>query len=242
MSIAFVKLPTTLTSASFDALDAELAAAIAVPEAHAIALIGAGDGAYCRGMDLASVVVCGGDLPGAIARFAAVLSRIGLSTKPVIAMVDGDATGGGLGLAAACDVVLATFRSRFALPEALFGLVPGVVMPVLLERMPTQKARLLAITGASRSASWALAQGLVDEVVDPDELGTATQRWARELGRAVPSRIRAVRSWAREVLRLGHEAALTRGADLSSELAGDAEVRERVRAFVEEGRVPWLTP
>ena len=101
--------------------------------------------------------------------FARLVQAIRTIGKPVVAVVAGIALGGGVGIAAAADVVIASTRAAFGLPEALFGLVPGVVMPILLERMTPQKARWLALTGHTRSASEAQQLGLVDLVVSDDD-------------------------------------------------------------------------
>ena len=78
--------------------------------------------------------------------------------------MEGAARGGGVGLAAACDVVVASEDSSFALPELLFGLLPAVALPFLLDRISIQAIRLWALTGHSRSAAEAMADGLVDQI------------------------------------------------------------------------------
>src|SRR5438477_5999325 len=88
--------------------------------------------------------------------------------KVTLAVVDEQALGGGVGLAAVCDYVLATERATFGLPELLLGLVPATIFPILLERMPPQRARRLALLGHTQNAAQASASGLVDEVVASD--------------------------------------------------------------------------
>ena len=133
---------------------------------------------------------------------------------PAVAYVDGEARGGGVGLAAACDLVLATPRATFALPEALFGLVPGAIRPILEERMAPQKVRRLALLAGSIGAEEALALGLVDRIVaDESEAAGPMRALARaERGAALqiahdPGLERAVRAGARRTLqRLHHPA------------------------------------
>ena len=86
-------------------------------------------------MDLSAAA--DGDITAAMDAFASALTAI--RRAPTVAFVDGDAHGGGCGLAAACDLVAATPKASFALPELLLGLVPGAILPALLDRMPAQK-------------------------------------------------------------------------------------------------------
>jgi enoyl-CoA hydratase/carnithine racemase len=138
-----------------------------------------------------------------------------------------------------CDVVLATPRSTFALPEALLGLLPAIVMPVLLERMTPQKARVFALLGASRDAAWASRYGLVDEVVDADDLERRAARVARELGRVGPRAVGELRGLVAEMARLEPDSALARGAARTTAAVADPAVRETVRRFLEDGELPW---
>ncbi len=86
-------------------------------------------------------------------------------------------------LAAACDVAIATEGSSFGLPEALFGLVPGLIAPYLLERITPHAMRLWAMECKNRAASDALAAGLIDEIVVADGLAQVAAAWAWKLSR-----------------------------------------------------------
>ena len=231
-------VPETLTLSSLEKLESDLEQALSDPTSRVWVLEGEGT-AFCRGMDLGSAFSGQGDIGAALRRFAGCLSRIRRSPRPTMAVVLGAALGGGVGLAAACDLVIASQDATFGLPEALFGLLPGAVMPVLLERMPPQKARLLALSGVTRRAEWAQAHGLVDEVVPSADLPRGIERSARELGRVWPRSVSALRGWLCELTQLAPDAALARGAGVTAGLARDEAVREAVRAFIEEGAVRW---
>src|SRR5205814_4751005 len=110
---------------------------------------------------------------------------------PVFALVDGPALGGGLGVAASADVVLATRRAVFGLPEALIGLIPVFALPPVAARAGIARARLLAMGGPTLNADEALRIGLVDEVVD--DLEAATARYAARLARMDARSIGAVK-------------------------------------------------
>jgi enoyl-CoA hydratase/carnithine racemase len=234
-----IALPPSLTVASLDALTGALDEAAADAEARVWVLEGT-PGVFCRGMDLSALSAEGGDAAVSLQRFAACLGRLRNAPRPTIALCDGEVMGGGIGLAAACDVVVATARSTFGLPEILFGLLPGAVLPVLLERLTPHAARLLTMRGHAHDAAWALAHGLVDELVAEGALDRAASAAARELGRAAPARILGLRTWIQEIAPLGADAALTRGAALTAGFTREPAVREAVRAFVEDGTPPWL--
>jgi enoyl-CoA hydratase/carnithine racemase len=191
-------------------------------------------------MDLAAMSGEGSDPSRALRRFAEVMARLRRAARPTIAVVRGEAQGGGVGLAAACDVVLATEETTFALPEALFGLLPGVILPVIAERIGPHKARLMTLRGRAHDAAWARQAGLVEEIVPAGEMERAVTRAARDLGRVAPARVADLRRWMLDFPRLSGEEALFRGGEITAALVGDPEVRETVRRFVEDGTPPWI--
>src|SRR5687768_10554164 len=118
---AVVTLPERLTADSVAGVASALEAALASP-ARVVALTGAAEGTFCLGLALDAP----DDSHPATARFADLLLSLHRAPKPLLAIVDGQAIGGGLGLASACDWVVASDRSVFALPELLWGLVPAI--------------------------------------------------------------------------------------------------------------------
>jgi enoyl-CoA hydratase/carnithine racemase len=232
-----IPLPPTLGARAFAELSGALARAADDPEARVVALVGT-PGVFCRGMDLGELVD-GDAARESLRAFAELLAGLRQLGRPTLAVVDGAAVGGGVGLAAACDVVIASTRATFALPEALLGLLPGVVLPVLLERLSRQSARQLALSGASRDAAWALARGLADEVGEPADLERLVRRRARELARVPTRGVVGVRGWLSELEHLGTHAGLAAGAEVTASLADDPATRAAVRAFLNEGAAPW---
>jgi enoyl-CoA hydratase/carnithine racemase len=215
-----IALPERLSPESLDVLYA------ALYDAEDVRVLVGTESGFCQGMDLGAQ---GADVEAAFAQFARVLSEI--RQAPTVAFVDGDARGGGVGLAAACDVVLATHRARFTLTEVLFGLVPGAILPALHDRLAPQKVRRLALTGLAADAEEALRIGLVDEIV-PDESGL--RNWTRALARAEPGASDVLRA----LLDEGFDAAVEKGGQATRDcLAGEAAQR-RIAAFL-DGGVPW---
>ena len=200
------------------------------------------DGLFCQGMDLSVALGATARLHAAVYGFARCLQALSEAPRPTLAVVDGAALGGGLGLAAACDAVLATERSSFGLPELLFGLLPAMVLPVLLERVARQKLRRLAFAGSSVTAAEAQRLGLVDEVVATDKLPGATRRWVRALSRPDPSVVGAFKAHVSEVAHMNTRDALAHGASVTARRLELESVRAAVRQFVhaEDGHLPWL--
>src|SRR4051812_27966939 len=149
---ARIRVPRALEPAGLVELGRALLAA-SRDDAIRVLLLEGAEGVFCRGLDAAVALETRGVAEEARAAhaFASCLRALRFGGKPTIAAVDGEALGGGVGLVAACDLVLATERATFALPELLFGLLPATILPLLHERMPPQKARLLALRGRSHS-------------------------------------------------------------------------------------------
>jgi len=128
---------------------------------------------FCSGMDFEAVeqaTRAGADEGESLTRpYIQLLRRLSLLSRPIIVLVDGEVIAGGVGLVAASDLVFATPRSRFALTEALWGLLPAMVAPYLIRRVGYQNAYKMALTTLPVSADRACAIGLVDEVTDSPE-------------------------------------------------------------------------
>jgi polyketide biosynthesis enoyl-CoA hydratase PksH len=203
-------------------------------DAGIVTLEGCG-GAFCDGMDLAELVRHDGDVASALDRFARLLHALATTPRPVVALVDGSAVGGGVGLAAAADLVLATPRATFGLPEALFGLIPAVAFPAIARRVGPARARWLAMSAATLSAADAMRLGLVDDVVD--DLEAAYARHARRLERLDARAMAAVKSMSAE-----YEHALetyhARAATAFAHLLATGEARDRIGRFL-AGDTPW---
>ena len=127
------------------------------------AVVIASDGPkFCTGMDLSAVARA---RDGASA-FASALLRICESPKPFLAHVEGDVAAGGLGLMAACDIVIAGRDVTLALTEAIVGMVPLLISPVLMRRLTPASFGYLALSTRHVTAAEAHNRGLVDEVCD----------------------------------------------------------------------------
>ena len=114
-------------------------------------------------------------------KFAGMLARIEACVKPTIARVQGAALGGGVGLAAACDIAVAADNASFSVSEAKFGILPAVIGPYVTNAVGKRHARRLALTATRIGAAEALAMGLVQQVTTLDGLDAAVDATVKEL-------------------------------------------------------------
>ncbi len=199
-------------------------------------------GMFCRGMDLEFLVAhAGEDQSERITAYARCMERLRSSDKAVVCLVDGDAMGGGVGLAAAADVILATSRAVFALPECVLGLIPAMVMPLLCERIPVQKARWMALSSRSVKADEALAIGLIDELVEgPLELEQALRNVLKRLLRASPRAVARLKRYSSEIATLSRADALQAGAERTANDLLELETIAAIRGFIAGESPPWF--
>jgi enoyl-CoA hydratase/carnithine racemase len=129
---------------------------------------------YCNGLDLKWVAAnAGGDYMKEMREYGEFLKKLQTGSFISIALVKGAASGGGMGIVCACDHVIADETSTFALPEGLLGLIPGMIMPALLNRLSPQRIKKMVLTGKNYTAEIALEWGISDEVVKTDRLQDA---------------------------------------------------------------------
>lgn len=230
---ASVQLPIDLDAASIAALTLALQEALASPAAI-VTIIGADADTFCLGLAIGA----GTGQATPTHAFSELLTMMHQAPKPLLAIVDGRAIGGGMGLACACDWVVATDQATFALPELLWGLVPAIIWPVLTDRMAPHAVRQWTISAHSRSAADAQAAGLVDELVPADRLEAGIRRGERTLSRLDPDALQRLRRWARESRHYDLPGALQRGADITAGMLTRPSVQRRWQAFA-AGEAPW---
>ncbi|HSS01138.1 MAG TPA: enoyl-CoA hydratase-related protein [Kofleriaceae bacterium] len=194
-------------------------------------------GVFCTGMDFGEhVSISLSDSEAATADFMTILRRLGDIERVTVADIDGQAIGGGVGIAAACDLVIATHGSSFALPEVLWGLLPACVLPFLIRRVGFQRAYAMALTAQSVTAEQAERLGLVDV------LSAEPQLWLRQfvarMSRVNAAAVGELKRYARALWdfdTIGERRAIS----LSARLGSSDEVQRGLRAFVEHRRFPW---
>jgi methylglutaconyl-CoA hydratase len=159
---------------------------------------------------------------------------------PVIARVQGAALGGGMGLCAVADIVVATADATFGFTETKLGIVPAVISTFVVAKIGESHARALFATGQRFDAERAQAIGLVHEVVaDEAALDARVAALLDELRRAGPTAIREAKVLARSVGRLGPAEARRRTPGVIARQRTSDEGQEGLRAFVEKRRPDW---
>ncbi|WP_349741618.1 enoyl-CoA hydratase-related protein [Roseateles cavernae] len=217
---------------------------IADPRVRVIVLAGAGKafsaGADIQWMKRASEATREWNLEDARG-FAGMLHKIASCPKPTIARVQGLALGGGVGLAVACDIAVASAEAKFAVSEARFGILPAVIGPYVINAVGPRQAKRLALTASRIGAEQALAMGMVHEVVALDELDGAIKRWVDELlanGPAAQGEIKALFA----ELEVGPVTPAVREltAQTISRVRMTDEAREGFAAFLAKRPAAWI--
>lgn len=220
---------------TLQALDAAFGAAATDDAVRVLVLTGAGPKAFVAGADIAGMAT----LPAVAARDFSLagtrmMRRIERMPKPVVAMVNGFALGGGLELAMACHLRFAADTAKLGLPEVGLGLLPGFGGTQRLPRLVGRAAALeLALTGKPVDAARALALGLVNRVLPAAELEAETLAFAEALAGNAPLAMRAIL----DAVAVGCESAIDDGLEYESAQFGLAfatdDAREGMQAFLE---------
>lgn len=170
---------------------------------------------------------------------SAMFSAIDALPVPVVGRIHGAALGGGAGLAAVCDIVVADEQAVFGFTEVKLGIIPAVISPFALAKIGRSAARELFLTGARFSAQRAREIGLVHTVVPAAELDAAVQRQVDEVLSGGPEAIAAAKALIPQVWdsNAGETAAITSRA--IAERRVSAEGQEGMTAFLEKRRAAW---
>lgn len=158
---------------------------------------------------------------------------------PVVARVQGGAFGGGAGLAAACDLVVAGPAAKFCFSETRLGLVPGVISPVVVERVGLARARDLFLTARTIEAGEALRLGLADRLAPDGGLDQAVEAVVDDLLRAGPAALGAAKRLLAEVGDLGYEGSAEVCARRIAAARATPEAQQALSAFTARRPAPW---
>jgi len=212
-------------------------------DVRAIVITGAGS-AFCAGADLRTMQSArdaSDDANRADAyRMGSLFHRVAACRKPVVARVNGPAIGGGVGLMAACDIVVATEKARFQFSEVRLGIVPAVISPFCIRRLGPTVAKRLFLTGEPIDARQALAYSLIDVMAPEGDLDAAVEKTAADLGKAGPNALIAAKELVDTVARLGIENALEYTAEMIARLRISDEAAEGIAAFLQKRPAAWV--
>jgi len=213
------------------------------PSVRVIVLAGRGQ-AFCAGGDLSrmeqAAKMSRAKSKVEAGRFAKLLYRMHSFPKPLIARVHGAAFAGGMGLVAACDLVVASEEAEFCLPEVRIGLVPAMISPYIVRALGEQQARRYMFTGERLAAREAHRIGFVHECVAAAELDARVEKFAAQLSQAGPQAL----ARSKKLLAKVAKAAITPklGEETAAVLADvrtGPEAREGIRSFLEKRKPNW---
>jgi methylglutaconyl-CoA hydratase len=231
-----------LSPQMIDELTAVLVGAGQDAHCGVVVLTGAGS-AFCAGLDLDHLESLESRTPAEhredSERIAGLFRALYDCERPTIAAVNGAAIAGGCGIATLCDFTLAVPRAKFGYTEVRIGFIPAIVSTFLLAQVGEKQARDLLLTGRIFEAAAAHAMGLVNRVVEPEDLAGSAERLAVQLLENSPEALAATKRLlsanARAVLDAEIETAIQANAD--ARLTGD--FREGIRAFLEKRAPNW---
>jgi enoyl-CoA hydratase/carnithine racemase len=201
-----------------------------------LVLTGAGDKAFCAGGDLAEMATTALEIPPP--DFLPQFGRNIPVEKPTIAAVNGIAYGGGFLLAQNCDLVVAADTARFAISEAKVGRGAPWAAPLPL-LVPPRIAMQLLLTGDPIDAARAHEVGLVNQVVPPAELRSATQALAERIAANAPLSVRAAKKTVALVAELPLGAAFEQAEELWAPVYRSADAQEGPAAFRDKRTPVW---
>ena len=221
-------------------------AALAREEPVALrAVVLAGDGpSFCAGADIAwmraaMALDVEGNEQDAMA-MADMFEAIDVCPVPVVARVQGAALGGGMGLCAVADVVIAESGARFGFTETRLGILPAVIAPFVVAKIGETQARALFPGGRRFDAVRAQRIGLVHEIVEGEAaLDAAVDAALADVLAAGPTAARGAKAVIREIRGLGHGSAKWHTARVIARQRVSAEAREGFAAFEEKRRPGW---
>jgi methylglutaconyl-CoA hydratase len=207
-----------------------------------VVLSGAGK-SFCAGADISWMAKTVEFSEDENMRDAAAASRMfgALNTLPVplIGRVHGAALGGGVGLAAVCDIVVAADGTMFGFTEVKLGILPAVISPFVLEKIGRSAARELFLTGARFSSRRAQELGLVHAVVSEADLDATVRQYVDECLTGGREAIAAAKALIARVWDQPFEAAVPITAAALAERRVSAEGQEGLRAFLEKRKPAW---
>ena len=225
-----------------DALSACAASAADDPSVRVVVISGSGK-TFCAGADLEwmakAVTYSQVENLADAEDFALMLERIDTLPMPVIGRLHGAALGGGVGLAAVCDIVVAAEDAMFGLTEVKLGILPAVISPYVLRKIGVSAARELFLTGKKFDAVRARELGLVHELVPESELDAAVERRIADLLTSGPSAVAAAKALIRDVTGESPKDVIGVTTSRIAAQRVSREGQEGIRAFLEKRKPDW---
>jgi methylglutaconyl-CoA hydratase len=236
-----------------NALSAELAAQLTAAfddearrdDVRLVILAGEGPD-FCAGADLNEMKESGAasrddNLRGA-KQLAAMFRAVRSFPRPVVARVQGNVFGGGVGLVCACDIAVVARKTRFAFSEVRLGILPAIISPYVVRRIGEATARRLFLTGERFGAEEALGMGLASVVVEPEDLDDAIAGLQTDLLAGSPDAQHRIKRLLDAISTGTMDEAAARTPEFIADARASLDGQEGLRAFLEKRRPSWVPP
>ncbi|TDJ04981.1 MAG: enoyl-CoA hydratase/isomerase family protein [Deltaproteobacteria bacterium] len=208
-----------------------------------IVLTGAGD-VFCAGADLKdwkdSKNLSKSQNFESSLRLASMFKTINDCQKPVIAKVNGHAIGGGVGLLAVCDYVIASSKAKIGMPEVHLGLIPAVISPYVIAKIGETNARAYFLSGIIFFAEKAETLGLVHDVIHPDKLGAETSQVVKQFLKAGPVALREAKILIKNLTPTVSAKDVDYTCETIARLRMSEEAQEGMNALLEKRAPNWV--
>jgi methylglutaconyl-CoA hydratase len=208
-------------------------------------LVGGRGGTFCAGADLRwmqqSAESDDSDNHADALALAEMLRTLYTFPKPTIARIQGPCLAGGMGLAGACDIAIASREATFGLPETRLGLIPSVISPYVLRAMGPRAAGRWFLTGETFNAAEALRIGFIHDVCEADELDARASAMMGSFMMAAPEALTEAKRLIREVpdAPINEQMAQDTATRIAQQRAS-APGREGIAAFLEKRMPRWV--
>ncbi len=210
--------------------------------AQVMILTGAGK-AFCAGLDLDELKSLLGKTHDQnvedSTRMARIFRRLYDFPRPTIAAVNGAAIAGGTGLATMCDFTIAVPEARFGYTEVRIGFVPAIVSSILVWQVGHKIARDLLLTGRIFDAAEAHRYGLVNEIVQPQNLMARARELAQTLTENSPTSVRATKRLINGFIASQLDTQIAAAVEDNARIRTTADFREGVTSFLEKRKPRW---
>ncbi len=245
----------TLTLARADkhnAMSAQMIAELSQAAAHlgadeavrVVVLTGAGK-SFCAGGDLgwmqAQREMDAGTRAAEAGKLAAMLGALNRLPKPLIGRVQGNAFGGGVGMASVCDVSIGVDTLKMGLTETRLGIIPATIGPYVIARMGEGRARRVFMSGRLFDAAEAVELGLLARAVPEDDLDAAVEREVVPYLSCAPGAVAAAKQLALDLGGAATEAAVAMSIEALSARWETEEAAEGIGAFFDKRKARWMS-
>jgi methylglutaconyl-CoA hydratase len=218
--------------AAFDDADAD-------PAVRVVVLTNTGR-TFCAGANLKERSGDASAPPAAVRNPADLFGHIRRSPKPYVGRLAGHCVAGGVGLAAACDISIATDEAMFGFTEVRIGVAPAVISVVCLPKMRPAEARAAFLRGNRFPAAEAARLGIINAAVPAEQLDAEVGAVVADLLQGAPGALAAAKQLLDRVPGMPVDDAFAWTAQLSAELFAGDEAREGMSAYLEKRSAPWV--